>query len=723
MDIQILDFIFFARKKTMTAQIINAAPLTIQRGTQDLSTRPVPREPEAIPTHLPKTYFYAQKGPDTPVLTDGAARVSIYGADSFDVRKKWANHATVLSNLVTAEGNAQMMQRIIPADAGPHANVLLSLDVLPVQVPDYVRNADGSIQVDVDGDPVPRLDGTSQPILVPGYRIKWVVSNISTVALLNTGFGTAAIVAGDQTDGATQSQRYPILQFKASSQGEWGNNIGLRFWAPNNLTGFGVSSRLLNETKAYPYRAAIVKRGSQFVTAKVVENLFGEQSVEVTMKRDVIDPSTDKEMFIGEHFLKYYQNLTDVNYPPLIGDIGAVHVYSNNIATVLGLLYTAEKDYIDASSFASSIQTDFTGAANEEHLYNFLSGVSSQGYPYHTLAWSTDANAVRLDINTNIYLAGGSDGTMSDAAFAAAVSAQVAEYNNENSELLDIAQNVESIIYDSGFPLQTKYDLLNFIAIRKDTCVVLGTHTIDEETLSASEENAAAIALRTRAQLFPESDYFGTPVARCVIMGRSGLLRSSQYKKRVPATMEIAAKAARYMGAGNGRWKNGFDFDGAPGSLLNYMYDINVVYTPAAARNRDWDAGLNWIQRYDRSSLHIPALQTVYSEDTSVLNNFLTVMAICELNKVADRAWRHFSGVSKLSNAQLVDRVNAFITERTNGRFDGRFIIEPDTYFTEADIARGYSWTTAIKIYAPNMKTVMTTYVQAYRIDDYQPTN
>lgn len=708
----------------MTAQIINAAPLTIQRGTQDLSTRQVPIEPEAIPTHLPKTYIYAQKGPATPQLVEGSSRVSIYGVDSFDVRKKWANHATVLSNLVNAEGNAQMIERIIPADAGPEANVLLSLDVLPVDVPDYVRNTDGSIQVDVDGDPVPRLDGTSNPILVPGYRVKWVVSHISTVSGLATGFGTATVAAGDQTGpGATQSQRYPIIQFKASSQGEWGNNIGLRLWAPNNLTGFGVSSRLLNETKAYPYRASIVKRGSEFVTAKVIENLFGEQSVEVTFKRDVIDPSTDKEMFVGEHFLKYYQNLNDVNYPALIGDVGQVHVYNNNITTVLGLLYAAEKTYIDASSFASSIQTDFTGAAGEQHLYNFLSGNSSQGYPYHTLEWATGVNAVRLDINTNIYLAGGSDGTMTDAAFAAAVASRVAEYNNENSELLDLAQNVESIIYDSGYPLATKYALLNFIAIRKDTCVVLGTHTIDEESLSASEENAAGIALRTRAQLFPESDYFGTPVARCVIMGRSGVLRSSQYKKRVPATMEVAAKAARYMGAGNGRWKNGFDFDGAPGSLLTYMADINVVYTPAAARNRDWDAGLNWIQRYNRSSLHIPALQTVYSEDTSVLNNFLTVMAICELNKVADRAWRHFSGVSKLSNAQLADRVNAFITERTNGRFDGRFIIEPNTYFTEADIARGYSWTTAIKIYAPNMKTVMTTYVQAYRIEDYQPTN
>lgn len=708
----------------MTAQIVNAAPLTIQRGTQDLSTRVVPREPEEIPTHLPKTYLYAQKGPTTPQLVVGDSRTRIYGVDTFDVRKKFANHATVLSNLVNAEGNAQMTERIIPSDAGPNSNLLLSLDVLPTQVPDYVRNSDGSIQYDIDGDPVPKLDGLGAEIKVPGYKIKWVVSSVNTL-LAGANFGLATIGAGTQTDSVTltQSQRYPILQLKASSQGDWGNNVGIRLWAPNNQTGFGVNARLLNETKSYPYRLAVIKRGTEFTTAKVVENLFGEQTVEVTMKPGVIDPSTDKEMYVGENFLKYYQNLTDVNYAPLIGDLGDIHVYNGNIETVLGLLYTAEKNYIDGSATPGTILTDFTGAADEEHLYNFVSGSSSQGYPYHTLAWATGTGAVSLGLNSNLFLAGGSDGTMSDAAFAVAVAERVAEYNNENSELLDMAQNVESIIYDSGFPLETKYALLNFMAIRKDTCVVLGTHTVGEEALAASEENATAIALLARARLFPESDYFGTPVARCVIMGRSGILRSSQYKKRVPATMEVAAKAARYMGAGNGRWKNGFDFDGSPGSIVTNLENVNVVYTPAAARNRDWDAGLNWIQRYDRGALHIPALQTVYSEDTSVLNNFLTVMAICELNKVADRAWRHFSGVSKLSNAQLAERVNNFITERTLGRFDGRFFIEPNTYFTDADIARGYSWTTAIKIYAPNMKTVMTTYVQAYRIEDYQPTN
>jgi hypothetical protein len=706
----------------MTATtIVNAAPMIIQRGTQDLSTRQVSREPEAIPTHLPKAYIYAQKGLTTPQLVVGGSLVSMYGADTFDERLQYANHATVMVNIINAEGNAQMVERIVPADANPAANMLLSLDILPTKVIDYQRNSDGSIATDVNGDPIPLLDGNDDPIEIDGYKMKWVVSNYSD----QTGednFGLMTVVAGDQSDGGTQSQRYPILQFKASSQGAWGNNVGFRMWAPTKQTGFGISDRLLAEEKVYPYRVSVITRTNEFTTPKVVENLYGEQSVEVALKSGVIDPATDKELFIGEHFLSYYQNFTDVNYPPLVGDIGEIYVYENNIATVQAMLYAAEWDYIEASSTPGDIQEDFTGADDEEYLYNIVSGVASSGYPYHTLAWDTTAGAVAMGVSTNIFLNGGSDGTMNDTDFAASVSERVAEYNNVNSELLDIAQNVESVIYDSGFPLETKYDLLNFIAIRKDTFVNLGTHTVGERQMTASEENATAIALRTRAQLFPESDYFGTPVCRAMIMGRSGVLRSRQYKQRVPATFEIAQKSARYMGAGNGRWKNGFNFDGGPGHIVESLKDINVVYTPAAARNRDWDAGLNWIIRYDRSSLCIPSLQTVYSNDTSVLNNYLTAMAICEINKVTDRAWRYFTGVSNLTNAQLAERVDNFILERLNGRFDGRFIFDSVTSFTQADLERGYSWTTAVKIWAANMKTVMTTYVQSYRLDDYEAT-
>ena len=172
------------------------------------------------------------------------------------------------------------------------------------------------------------------------------------------------------------------------------------------------------------------------------------------------------------------------------------------------------------------------------------------------------------------------------------------------------------------------------------------------------------------------------------------------------------------MGAANGSWKSGYNFDGAPGSIVENMYDISCKWVPFTVRNKFWSVGLNWVQAYGRRSHFFPALKTVYPDDTSVLNSFITMMAICYLNKIGDAVHREFSGVAHLTNDQLVERVNAFVTKRVAGIFDSRFTIVPDCQITEMDVIRGYSWTLPIKIYAANMKTVQTFYVQSYRKDE-----
>lgn len=695
------------------ATIINAAPMVIQRGTQDLSTRLVPREAEPTPQHLPKFYLYTQKGPSTPNPVSGAEMTTMYGVDSFDLRKQWANHATVFANLVNAEGNAVMIQRVVPEDAGPEANMLLALDVLPTKIPLYVRNSDGSIKLDASNNPVTTGSTTD------GYTVKWVVTSLADqtgVASANSidNFGGATITPGDQTDASTstQSQRYPIMQFKASSQGAYGNNAGIRLWAPNVNSNKVPSQTLMSVEKTYPFQISMVRRPDANTSPSVVENNFGERVMTICLKPGTIDPVTDSQLYVGDILLDAYQNLNDPKYPAFFGDFGALHVYDGNIKTLVDMFYAAEAPFMDGFS-------DFTGAPDEEYLFNFLNGESSQAVPYHSFQVVNANNAVRMSEYSNILAQSGSDGTMNDELFAGLVANAVSEYANANSQLQDIAVNTESIIYDSGFPLATKYALCAFIAERKDTFVVLSTHDVNQAKLSAAEEHSLAVALRTRLQMYPESDYYGTPVMRGMIIGRSGKLRNSQFTKRVPLSAEVAIKSARYMGAGDGRWKNGKHFDGAPGSIVDYVYDVSISFTPSTVRNKDWDVGLNWVQSYDRRSLFFPALKTVCSDDTSVLNSYFTALAIGQLNKVAHKAWREFSGVSYLTNAQLVQRVNDYVNANTQGRFDDRYIIVPEAFFSEMDTLRGFSWTLPIKIYSPNMLTVMTTMVQAYRISDY----
>jgi hypothetical protein len=205
---------------------------------------------------------------------------------------------------------------------------------------------------------------------------------------------------------------------------------------------------------------------------------------------------------------------------------------------------------------------------------------------------------------------------------------------------------------------------------------------------------------------------------RGVIMGGSGTLIGSKYPYRVTTTYEILDKASAYMGAADGAWKTGFIFDKAPNSILTKLTNIDVTWVPASTRNTLWNVGLNFVLNYQIRSQFFPAIQTVYENDTSVLNSFFTAVAISYLNKVAHAAWREFSGSISYTNAQLEEKVNTFVANAVKDKFDGKFIIIPNATVTEFDALRGYSWTLAIKIGANNMKTVMTTYVEAYRMED-----
>ncbi|MNU19629.1 hypothetical protein D3C71_78610 [compost metagenome] len=696
----------------MTATIVNAAPNTILQGTNDKSPRPLVPEAEVLPTHLPKIYLYTQKGPSESQLVSGAAAVQMYGSASFEERGKYATHATALFNKINAQGNSVMIERVIPADAGDPSSIRLSLDVLPMLVPLYERNLDGSIKLDTAGLPIPA--GTTA-----GFQVKWVATEIVRQVDGDDDFGIGTQGPGNQTDvpTSTQSIRYPVMDVRVASQGSYGKNLGLRLWAPTAVGGSPLDSRIITNEKVYPFRLACVQRASDIVTPTVVATQSAEQFVTFALKPDAIDRNYGTELYMGDVFLQSYQELNDQSLPPQYGPFGELHVYDAQIKTLLDMFYAKELP------FAEDGMSDFTGEDDEEYRFNLLSGVSSQNVPYHSFILVTGAaDSVRMAEISTIYAKGGSDGSMSEADFSVQVAELVSAYLDPNSPLQNTAKYPESIIWDSGFTLDTKKAICGFIGQRKDTAVVLSTHDVLGPPMTASQESSMAIALRTMLQLYPESDYFGTPTMRGMIVGRSGKMIGSQYRKHLPLTLELASKAAAYMGAGNGKWKAGFSFDSAPLSEVTMFTDVNVTFTPAAVRNKDWANGLNWVENFGRRSLYFPALKTVYDNDTSVLNSFFTMMACVELQKVGIRAHKRFSGTSKLTNAQLIERVNKFVVDNTVGRFDNRFVITPEAYFTEADIARGYSWTLPIKIYANNMKTVMTLSVESYRMDDLAAT-
>lgn len=684
----------------------NAMPQNYALGINDKSTRPAVFDPEELPTHLPKVYIWAADGPTEPQLVAGSTLTSTYGQISFDPIYEYFNHATLFLTEMNGAGNAAMVERLKPDDAGPNASLRVYLELLPSKVDEYERNVeDGSLVLDANGDPKPtgtKLDGYQWMIVAEPFGDK--------------GFKQATIKAGVLVDADTQEQgkRYPIFDLEVPHFGKGGNNAGFQIYTPDVNSQQGFDDALMRATNQYPVRIAAYKRENQYSVGRIQSTLTGDSYVDGVLRKGTINPRTGGLAGVENLFIKAYELLNDQVSPNIWGPFGKFHVYQDYVDTVQKLLIAAEKPYTD-------LWSDWTtGEEDEAGLFNFLGGHSSQGVPYHTYVQvKNHVDSVILTQNSVMYASGGSDGTMNDTVFAKLVGERISEYNNPLSPLMNGMKYPESIFYDSGFPFETKKKLFNFIARRKDTFLVMTTHDVNGPDLSASEESSMGLSLKTFAKLYPESEFYGTPVARVMVVPGSGDYTRSTYDKRMPFSLEIALKSARYMGAGNGIWNAAYRFSGAPGSILEYFVNPNNDFKPVQVRNTDWDNGLVSVQSKERKTLFFPAFKTVYDNDTSVLNSFFTAMACVELQKIGDRAWTDISGVDYLDELQIIERNNQNILDRVAGRFDDRFKIVPETYYTKDDSARGYSFHHKIKIYAANMTTVAVFTVEAYRISDY----
>jgi hypothetical protein len=417
-------------------------------------------------------------------------------------------------------------------------------------------------------------------------------------------------------------------------------------------------------------------------------------------------------MYLGDVFINAYQDISTPGMSPTIGTFDRLKVYDDNVATVLQMLYAAEFPLVDGFS-------DFDGSTDEQYRFNAFTAVSSYNVPYHSFQLVTGApNSVRLADTNTIYAKGGGDGTMTDAAFADLVKAKLVEYGDKNSPRQDSVNNPENIFWDSGFPVDVKKAMANFIAIRKGTYVQAATHVVGGPALTDDQERSLAIALTSTLQGFPESEYYATATVRASVIAGSGYLLNSKYSKALPVAIDRATKWASYMGASNGKWVPNKKPDVTPNNQVSMLRDVNVVFRPADARYKDWDAGMVWPEPYTMDMLYFPQHQTVYPDDTSVLNSAITAFACATLNAVAEKAHRDFTGRSDLTKDQIAEGINNHILNQVDGVYDNRFIVLPQTTFSADDEQRGFSWTTIIKVGAPMMETVQTFSVETYRKDD-----
>ena len=96
------------------------------------------------------------------------------------------------------------------------------------------------------------------------------------------------------------------------------------------------------------------------------------------------------------------------------------------------------------------------------------------------------------------------------------------------------------------------------------------------------------------------------------------------------------------------------------------------------------------------------------------------MFCVCDLNKVANMAWRRTTGNASLTDDALLEHVNRLVNEKVAYRYGGRVVIIPEAQYTRRDILRGYSWILPIKVYMNNMKTVQASYIEVFRMSDLE---
>jgi hypothetical protein len=444
------------------------------------------------------------------------------------------------------------------------------------------------------------------------------------------------------------------------------------------------------------------------VTGLTVPTVSGDQSVLFSLAPSSYDRDLNTDFAITNQIIQAYETPDNPGYVPSPGNFGAMYAYQSNIDTVLNMIYAAELA-------AGGTGVPSANAAGDQYMVNLFGAQDVDGNPYltYSLVGASQGGILFTD-NYVQYAQAGGDGTMDLSTLDDLVQQQLLSYGSSEYNFTDLGMWPQSWFIDSGFSITTKEAAGTLLGVRKDIGVIVATQDVANPQNTAAEDSSVAIALSASLSQYVESQVYGTPVCRAAVVGQSGYLISSPYKGLLPLTIDVAGKMAAYMGAGNGYWTAGKDFTINPLNKCTIFRGVNATSKSAQAYSADWTNNLVWAQTYDRGSIFYPAFQTVYDDDTSVLNSLKTVAACIELEKVCFRSWRDLTGRDDLTPAQLIKESNkSIIAQCPAAKFDGRFTVSPNTYFSSADAARQYSWTCDVTLGGNSQYTVGTFTISA----------
>lgn len=672
----------------------NGAPLNNKQGWQDNSVPELVRTPTGDAIHKPLIFTFAARGVDNeafPLTGDNA--LSLLGRNVFDLRGPYATFNTPYQAMFNANANECMYQRLIPEDAKT-ASVRVFADVLETKVPSYERDSNGIVQYDNSGKPKikEQVDG-----LVIVFRS--VVIDETTPAI-----GAGVVIDGTMTgEGGTKSKLYPLFDIAGPYAGADVNGFGFKLIPLSEKSSPALTSSYQNEVGGRVYSLQWFETLAGVTSPVVWKTLTGMSSINFSFKPDAyyqpMRTQLDFEVVVVD---AYRQTMPDIGELPDYGPFEQFYLYRENLETVLGLAQAA-------------ITTD---APADPYMVDIFGGYDLLGQPYDGLQVNpaTETGKVVFSASNIHYLQGGSDGTMNNDVYDELVRREMllfpdggkVRYDNELKYSL-------GCFWDSGFSFDTKAALVNFIGRSRNTFLTLATHVYNQGRNDEQTEESAKIALIELITAVPESAYYGTPAARGMVTGQSAFIKNSSYKKPVPMNYSLANFFSKYLGAAEGRAKPAYRFSRGELTIIEDLTDLSMPWKGNEVYASDWDVSLITARSYDYYRLFIPAIQSIYSEDRSVLNNALFNFMMTYVYRVSDRVWADMSGEAAMTDDERAKMIENKIIERLEGRLDNVAVVTPKAYFTADDKSNGYSVTLDLIAEGGVLLTQFNTTIKVYR--------
>jgi hypothetical protein len=225
--------------------------------------------------------------------------------------------------------------------------------------------------------------------------------------------------------------------------------------------------------------------------------------------------------------------------------------------------------------------------------------------------------------------------------------------------------------------------------------------------------------LGAAAALVPESEINGTPQYRIFVVGQHGELNGSRKKERHPLVFEVADMISKYMGAGDGRWKEDHAFDVYPNNVVSMFKNVSSPWLRESVQQQLWNYGVVYARSESTTRYFYPAFSGIYPDETSILSSMINSLLCMSMEKVHFRTWTRIVG-GALAPSQIVQQANLSVQNEVRDKYGARFSIAPNAFLDENDIENGKSYHLNIDVYGNNPRVRFTYRATARRMSDLQ---